>query len=64
MPNSEPDPDPVVEAFKKNIDLTLIRRNLKLTIEERFLQAMELQKFAEELKRAGKNARADRTREA
>jgi len=25
------DPDPVIEAYKKDVDLTLIRENLKLT---------------------------------
>jgi hypothetical protein len=29
------DADPVIEAFKKDIDRTLLRANLKLTMEER-----------------------------
>ena len=29
------DPDPVIEAYKKDIDRTLIRENLKLTPDER-----------------------------
>ena len=49
--------DPVVEAYKKDIDRTLIRENLKLTVEERFRKAMALQRFAEELRRAGQKAR-------
>jgi hypothetical protein len=49
--------DPVVEAYKSDIDRTLIRENLKLTVEERFLKAMALAHFADELKRAGKEAR-------
>jgi hypothetical protein len=28
--------DPVVEAYKKDIDRTLLRENLKLTVDERF----------------------------
>ena len=52
------DRDPVVEAYKKDIDRTLIRENLKLTVEQRFLKAMELERFAEELRRAGCEARA------
>jgi hypothetical protein len=52
------DPDPVVEAYKKDIDRTLIRENLKLTVEERFRKAMALARFAEELRRAGKAARS------
>jgi len=55
-----PAPDPVVEAYKKDIDRTLIRRNLKLTVEERFLNAMALARFAEELRRAGREARSRR----
>jgi hypothetical protein len=48
------EPDPVIEAYKKDIDRTLLRENMRRTPEERFLQLMELQKFAEELRRAGK----------
>jgi hypothetical protein len=54
---SNGDPDPVVEAYKKDIDRTLIRENLKLTVEERFLKAMALMRFAEEMRRAGREAR-------
>jgi hypothetical protein len=47
MPSTpQPDPDPVVEAYNKDIDRTLIRENLKLTVEQRFRKAMELQRFA------------------
>jgi hypothetical protein len=45
--------DPVVEAYLPGVDRSLIRKNLTLSVEERFLQLMELQRFAEELKRAG-----------
>jgi hypothetical protein len=49
-----------VQAYKKDIDRTLIRENLKLTVEERFRKAMALAQFAEELRRAGKEARRRR----
>ena len=52
------EPDPVVEAYKKHVDRTLIRENLKLTVEQRFVKAMELARLADELKRAGREARA------
>ena len=52
--------DPVVEAYKPGIDVTLIERNLRLTPEERLLQLMELQRFADELHRAGDSARRAR----
>jgi len=53
-----PDPDPVVEAFKKDIDRTLLIENLKLSVEDRFRKAMALARFADELRRAGKEARS------
>ena len=49
-------PDPVVELYKRDIDLTLIRENLKLTVQQRFEKLMRLQQFAEELRRASKQA--------
>ncbi len=51
------DHDPVVEAYKKDIDRTLIRENLKLTLEERFRKSMALARFADELRRAGRAVR-------
>jgi hypothetical protein len=51
-------PDPVIEFYKKDLDLTLIRENLRRTPEERVRNLMELQRFAEELRRAGREARA------
>jgi len=56
-PTRDADFDPVVEAYKKDIDRTLIRENLKLSVEERFLKAMALMRFAEEMRRAGREAR-------
>ena len=50
-------PDPVIEVYKKDVDRTLIRENLKLTPEQRLLQLMKLQEFAEELQAAGRRAR-------
>ena len=45
------------EVYKKDIDRTLIRENLKLTPEQRILQLMKLQAFAEELRAAGRRRR-------
>jgi hypothetical protein len=56
-PLPQPDPDPVVEAYKKDIDRTLIWENLKLSVEERFRKAMALARFADEMRRAGREAR-------
>jgi len=49
--------DPVIEAYKKGIDRTLLRENLKLTVEQRLRNLMELQKLADELHRAGAGKR-------
>jgi hypothetical protein len=49
--------DPVIEAYKKDVDRTLIRENLKLTVEQRLRNLMELQKVAAELRRAGQKLR-------
>jgi len=51
------DLDPVIEAYKKDVDVTLIRENLRLTVDQRFQQLMKLQQFAADLQRAGRKAR-------
>lgn len=48
------EPDPVVEAYKKHVDQSLLRERLKLTPEERLRDLMRLQAAAEELRRAGR----------
>jgi hypothetical protein len=49
--------DPVIEAYKKDVDRTMIRENLRRTPEERLRALMEMQRFAIELRRAGRAAR-------
>jgi hypothetical protein len=44
----------VIELYKRDVDITLIRENLKLTVEERLRNLQKLQRFAEELREAGK----------
>jgi len=56
----ELEPDPVIEAYKRDVDVSLLRHNLELTVEQRFLQLMELQRFASELRNAGETARSVR----
>jgi hypothetical protein len=46
------EPDPIIEAYKKDVDRTLICENLRLSVEQRFDQLMRLQEFAEELRSA------------
>jgi hypothetical protein len=51
------EPDPVIEAYKKDIDRTLLRENLRRSPEERLLQLLSLQRLAEEARRAGSAGR-------
>lgn len=44
----------VIAVYKKDVDRTLIRQNLKLTVEERLLNLEEFVRFAAELREAGK----------
>jgi hypothetical protein len=50
------EPDPVIEVYKLDIDRTLIRENLRRSVEERLEVLMDLQSFAEEVRRAGRAA--------
>ena len=54
--DDEPYVDPVIEAYKKGVDRTLIAETLRMTVEERFDNLMALQEFALELRRAGQTA--------
>jgi hypothetical protein len=47
------EPDPVIEAYKKDVDRTLLRENLRRTPEERLDRLMALQLLAEECRREG-----------
>lgn len=48
--------DPVVERYKRDVDRTLIRENLARSVDERLERLMELQRFAIELREAGRRA--------
>ena len=50
------DPDPVIEAYKKDVDRTLIRENLRRSVEERLENLMRFQEFVAELRRARERA--------
>lgn len=54
------DPDPVIEAYKKDVDRTLLRENLRRTVAERLANLVRLQRLAEEARKAGSRLR-DRT---
>lgn len=50
------EPEPVIEAYKRDIDRPLLRENLKLTVEQRFIDLQRLQTFATELRKAPRRA--------
>ena len=41
------DPSPVIEAYKKDVDRSLLRENLKLTTSERIAKMISALRFAE-----------------
>ena len=45
--------DPVVEAYKRDVDRTLLRQNLRRSVTERVANLIALQRLAEEARRAG-----------
>lgn len=51
--------DPVIEAYKKDVDRTLIRENLKLTVSQRIRRLEAFMRDVEMLQEAGRKARAD-----
>ena len=50
--------DPVIEAYKKDVDRTLLRENLKLTVEERIRKAQSFHESVEGWREAGRRSRA------
>jgi len=53
------EPDPVIEAYKKDVDRTLLRQNLMRTPDERWKLLTAQLRLAEELRRAGAKARGE-----
>jgi len=49
---------PVIEAYKKDVDRTLLRENLKLTPAERFAQFDSAARFFQEVFESGERSRA------
>jgi hypothetical protein len=50
--------DPVLEVYKKDVDRTLLRENLKLSPAERAEKFLSFARFTAELAEAGRRARA------
>jgi hypothetical protein len=59
-PDQSLPPDPVVELYKQGVDRTLLRQNLRRSVDERILNLIDLQRLAEELRRAGQRSRDQR----
>lgn len=49
--------DPVVEAYKRDVDRTLLRENLKLTPTERLAKMVSVLAAVHELRRAMKSSK-------
>ena len=56
MSTDELEPDPVIEAYKRDVDRTLLDENLRRSVDERVRNLMALQRLAEEARRAGREA--------
>lgn len=46
--------NPIIELYKRDVDRTLIRENLKPSVTERFERMTAVGRFLEELQRAGR----------
>lgn len=57
--NTSIERDPVVETYKKDVDRTLLKENLRLSHEDRLLKLIEHQRFADELRKAGDRYRRE-----
>lgn len=53
------EPDPVIEHYKRGIDRTLLRANLRLSYAERLRRLEELYRFSRQLRQAGKRLRLE-----
>jgi hypothetical protein len=51
------EPDPVIEAYKNDVDRTLLRENLKLTVEQRVQKMIAALRLVEEIRRSRGTAR-------
>lgn len=49
--------DSLIEAYKKDVDRTLLRENLARSVQERVDELIELQRLSVEAKRAGRGER-------
>jgi hypothetical protein len=50
MKADEIEPDPVIDAYKRHLDVSLLEESLRRTPEERVLAIMEMQRLVEEIR--------------
>ena len=55
-----PAPDPVIAAYQRDIDRTLLRQNLRLTVDQRIRTLQRLSEFHDEMARGVATARRKR----
>lgn len=51
------EPDPVIEAYKKDVDRTLLRENLKLTPQQRLEKLVAFMRSLDQLREAASTRR-------
>ncbi|HJT33482.1 MAG TPA: hypothetical protein VJ783_15670 [Pirellulales bacterium] len=51
--------DPVIEVYMKDVDRTLLRENLKLTVQERLEKLMNFTAFLDELRKGSQSRKTD-----
>ncbi len=49
--------DPIIELYKRDVDVSLLRENLKLTVDQRLRKFQQFAAFAAELREAGRRHR-------
>ena len=50
-------PDPVIDVYKKDVDRTLIREQLRRSVDDRVRNMLSALRFAEALREAGRRQR-------
>lgn len=51
--------DPIIEIYKRDVDRTLIRENLRLTVDQRLANLEALLRDAEEMREAVRKRRSE-----
>ena len=55
-----PPSDPVIEAYKRDVDVSLLMENLRMTVEERLLAMASLHELIDEMRAGVTRSRDDR----